>query len=99
MLLTNTGYKKISFSVDRRDKKPFLDMIKNFEALRDRLVVINMAIIQLNSIEILKKKSLKILLISLMWLVRIDLFVKKKYQLNHISPYLNGMGLCFTKVK
>jgi hypothetical protein len=37
--INNTGYKKISFSVDRRDKKPFLDMIKNFEALRDRLVV------------------------------------------------------------
>lgn len=37
--INNTGYKKISFSVDRRDKKPFLDMIKNFEALRDKLVV------------------------------------------------------------
>lgn len=37
--INSTGYKKISFSVDRRDKKPFLDMIKNFEALRDKLLV------------------------------------------------------------
>ena len=37
--IKNTGYKKISFSVDRREKQQMLDMIKSFEAFRNKLVV------------------------------------------------------------
>lgn len=33
------GRKKISFSVDRRDKEQMLDMIKSFEAFRNKLIV------------------------------------------------------------
>lgn len=37
--INNTGYKKISFSVDKRDIKQMLDMITSFEALRNKLIV------------------------------------------------------------
>lgn len=33
------GRKKISFSIDRRDKEQMLNMIKSFEAFRDKLIV------------------------------------------------------------
>lgn len=33
------GRKKISFSIDRREKQQMLDMIKNFEAFRNKLLV------------------------------------------------------------
>lgn len=37
--INSTGYKKISFSVDRRDKEQMLNMIKSFEAFRNKLLV------------------------------------------------------------
>lgn len=33
------GRKKVSFSIDRREKQQMLDMIKSFEALRNKLIV------------------------------------------------------------
>lgn len=37
--INNTGYKKISFSVDKTDKEQMLNMIKSFEAFRNKLLV------------------------------------------------------------
>lgn len=37
--INSNGYKKISFSVDKKDKGQMLDMIKSFEAFRNKLIV------------------------------------------------------------
>lgn len=37
--INSTGYKKISFSVDKTDKEQMLNMIKSFEAFRNKLLV------------------------------------------------------------
>lgn len=37
--INSTGYKKISFSVDRRDKEHMLNMVKSFEAFRNKLII------------------------------------------------------------
>ena len=37
--INSTGYKRISFSVDKKDKGQMLDMIKSFEAFRNKLLV------------------------------------------------------------
>lgn len=37
--INSTGYKKISFSIDKTDKEQMLNMIKSFEAFRNKLLV------------------------------------------------------------
>lgn len=37
--VNHTGYKKVSFSIDKRNKEQMLSMIKSFEAFRNKLIV------------------------------------------------------------
>ena len=39
IMVSHTGYKKISFSIDKRNKEQMLSMIKSFEAFRNKLIV------------------------------------------------------------
>ena len=39
IMISHTGYKKVSFSIDKRNKEQMLSMIKSFEAFRNKLIV------------------------------------------------------------